>query len=81
MKHHDLTRRIWQLQAATRKLCTGPGYMWIFEDIEHIRTSSTPDAAKVTVRAIINGRMCPAWLPVMEQMERAVEAKAFEPLV
>jgi hypothetical protein len=81
MKHHELTRRIWQLQEATRKLCTGPGYMWIFEDIDHIRTSSTPDAAKVIVRAIMNGRMCPRWFPVLVQMERAVEAKAVEPLV
>jgi len=76
----EITIRLFRLQSGIKRLCTGPGYMWIFEDIPSIASAENKSTAKEQVRAICNGRMCPAWEPVLVQMERALEAKGYEPL-
>jgi hypothetical protein len=53
--------------------------MWIFEDIPYITKAENTAKAKEHVRAICNGRICPAWMPILDQMERAVEAKRYDP--
>jgi hypothetical protein len=75
----DTTIRLFRLQSAIKMLCTGPGYMWIFEDIPYITNAQNTAKAKEHVRAICNGRICPAWMPILDQMERAVEAKRYDP--
>jgi hypothetical protein len=76
----EVTIRLFRLQSGIKRLCTGPGYMWLFEDIAYITGAQNTAKAKEHVRAICNGRICPAWEPVLDQMERALEAKGYEPL-
>jgi len=76
----DITIRLFRLQSGIQQLCQGPGYMWIFEEIPYITQHENTAKAKEHVRAVANGRYCPAWLPILEQMERAIEARGWDPL-